>query len=485
MNKHLKNIFVLYFCFTAFFFSYAIHTFAQEAENIITGVSFENNSLVINSTGMISYTESRLMDPDRLIIDITNCSLENESLEKDFRSSFDENISIAQVMKGQVRVVFFGKSSINRKSFLSNNERTLTTRIARIEIPGQEESKTEDPNTATDEGKDLPGKLREISVEHDNDISEITVSTTKSVKFNTYNLKNPERFAIDLINISPPDKPLPKFNSTPFIYGLRVGRAASGIDATRIVIDLSRPELQCDVSSTLIGNKVKIKIKTNKQKEEAVKKSGIKVVIDPGHGGYDTGAQYGGYDEKDITLVISQKLKKSLEEKGIKAFLTREEDSFLSLAERVDITNSIRPHVFISIHANAMKTSRAIRGVETYYWNKQSQKLAYHVHKGVLNSIQIPDHFIRKAQFFVIKHTSVPAVLAELAFLSNHDDRQLLTSSSTQDQYAKALTEAILKFLDVDIKPEIKSQKVGVKEQKKEEKKEDKKPEKDKRRGRV
>lgn len=458
-NKHKKTFFAnisLFLIVQIIFFNTL--AFGQTLENTIISSSFENNSLIINTTGKITYTESRLKDPDRLVVDLLNCSLGTNNIQKDFKSSLDENISIAQISKDHVRILFFGKASINRKSFLTNNERTLIVRIARIEIGADD--KAEESQAQPTEEKDLPGKIREVAVEHENNETEITVSATKSIKHNTYLLKNPDRFAIDLLNIAPPDKPLPKFNSTPFIYGLRVGRAANGIEATRIVIDLSKPELDCSVNSTLIGNKLKIKLKLNKQKEEVVKKSGIKVVIDPGHGGYDTGAQYGGYNEKDITLTISQKLKKSLEEKGIRAYLTRDDDSFLSLAERVDITNSIRPHVFISIHANAMKTSRTIRGVETYYWTRQSQKLAFHVHKSILSNINLPDHFIRKAKFFVIKYTSSPAILAELAFLSNHDDRALLTSSSSQDKYTKALTDAILKFLDIDTKtPKIEQKK--------------------------
>ena len=135
-------------------------------------------------------------------------------------------------------------------------------------------------------------------------------------------------------------------------------------------------------------------------------------------------------------------------------FLTRDDDNFLSLAERVEITNSIKPDVFISVHGNALVSSRVIRGVETYYWTSQSHKLAYFIHRSILNHINISDHFIRRAQFYVIRHASCPAVLAELGFLSNHDDRKLLTSSTTQDEYAKALTEAILKFLDIETKQE-------------------------------
>jgi N-acetylmuramoyl-L-alanine amidase len=461
---------ILLIIFIAQYLFFPLNTFAQISENKITSISFENNALTINTLGKITYTESRLKDPDRLVLDILNCSLESESLQRDFRSPLDENVSVAEIAKGHVRILFFGRASINRKSFLSNNDRTLVTKIARIDA---EPDKSDENNQQTSLERELPGKLKDILIEHKSDESEIQITTSKSTKFNTYFLKNPDRYAIDLLNVSPPEKPLPQFSSTPLISGLRVGRAANGVDATRVVIDLSKPDLECNVSSTLIGNKIKIKVKAKKQKEGSAKSSNIKVVIDPGHGGYDTGAQYGGFDEKDITLSISMKLKKELESRGVKVFITREEDSFLSLAERVDITNSVKPHVFVSVHANAMKSTRTIRGVETYYWTKGSQKLAYYIHKSILNDINIPDHFIRRAQFFVIKHTSVPAVLCELAFLSNHDDRKLLTSSAMQENYAKAVTDGILKFLDIDTRPiEIKK---PVPEKEAPKKKEDKK----------
>lgn len=420
--------------------------------NQVTSVNWINNSLVINTTQKISYTEARLKDPDRAVIDILNCSLQNISIQKNLKSDQGENISITEPVYHQVRIIFSGPASINRKSYLTNNERTLITRIARIDS-GIEEEKIEENNEQTSLEKYVQGNLKEITIEEDNDKTTVTISANKSIKYTTYILKNPERYAIDLLNIVPPKEPLPKYNATELISGVRVGLAASGTNATRIVIDLAKSNLDTNLNSNLLGNKLEIKFKINKEKEEIARKSQIKVLIDPGHGGYDTGATYGGYEEKDITLLLSEKLKKQLEEYGITVFLTREEDNFLSLAERVEITNSIKPHVFISIHNNAIVTSKAIRGIETYYWTIQSQKLAYLVHKSILEHVNIPDHFIRKAKFYVIRHTSSPAILCELGFLSNRDDRKLLTNSEIQDQYTKALSEAILKFLDVEVKP--------------------------------
>ncbi len=451
-----KKIFIL------FIFAFSLCNnclFAQTSENQITSAVWGNNSLIINTTNKISYIESKLKDPDRLIVDILNCSFEDNKFLTSYKSENNEDISITEQAPNKVRIIFAGEASINRKSYLSNNDRTLITRIARIETEVPDKLK----NDAVDKEKYSPGKFKEIIIETEEDKTKIIVSASKSIKYNTYILKNPDRFAIDLLNILPPEFPAPKFKPTPYVTGIRIGRAASGIEATRVVIDLAKPDLDCKVDSNLLGNKLEIEFKINKEREKVQKKYGVKIVVDPGHGGYDTGASYGGFEEKDVNLVISEKLKQSLEEAGITVFLTRDNDSFLSLAERVEITNSIKPDVFISIHGNALISSRVIRGVETYYWTSQSHKLAYFVHRSILNNINIPDHFIRKAQFYVIRHTSVPAVLAELGFLSSRDDRKLLTDSTTQDKYAKALTEAILKFLDIDPdkkqKPEDKGQK--------------------------
>ena len=457
----------LLFIFLVFIFTNYVS--AQIPQNQITLITWENNSLIISGTQKISYAESRFKEPDRLIIDLLNCSLISKELEKHFKSELDESILISQPTLGQVRVIFLGSASINRKSYLTNNERTLITRIARIN-PEETEETIAQNGEATPEEKITPGILKEILLEEDDDETHLTISATKSIKFNTYSLKNPNRFAIDLLNITPPTDPLPRYMATPLVSGIRVGRAASGIEATRIVIDLSKENINSLIDSTLIGNKIKIKFKIDKEKEEKRRKSAIKVLIDPGHGGYDTGASYGGYEEKNLNLILAEKLKKDLEAYGITVFLTREDDSFLSLAERVEITNSIRPNVFISIHNNALKTTRGIRGVETYYWNKQSQKLAYYIHTSILKQIEIPDHFIRRAKFYVIYEVSYPAVLAELGFLSNREDRKLLTSSTTQDLYSKALSEAILKFLDIEPKPEKKKEEAKEKKPEKIEK---------------
>lgn len=469
-KKH--NIFSALIIILILFSSLPLITSSQSLENEVSSITWSNNALLINTKDKIIYAESRLKDPDRLVVDILNCSLPATELEKNFKSTLGENISVSQPVSNQVRIIFLGESSINRKAYLTNYEKTLVIKIVRIGDEKDDETISENKDQ-TELEKYAQGDLKEIEIEGDENETEVSIYATKSVKYNTYLLKNPARLAVDLLNIFPPTSPLPKYMATHLVSGVRVGRAANGLEAARIVIDLTNDNIDYNIDPSLLGNKIRIKFRPSRNKEEAKKISSLKIVIDPGHGGYDTGASYGGFEEKNVNLVIAEKLKKLLENYGITVILTRDDDSFLSLAERVEITNSIKPNVFISIHGNAMKTTRAIRGVETYYWTHQSQKLAYYVHTSILNNLEIPDHYIRRAKFYVIKYTSVPAILAELGFLSNHEDRKLLTSSASQDQYAKALTTAILKFLDIEPKKD--KEKKETEQKKPEEKKEVKK----------
>jgi N-acetylmuramoyl-L-alanine amidase len=175
--------------------------------------------------------------------------------------------------------------------------------------------------------------------------------------------------------------------------------------------------------------------------------AGLTVVLDAGHGGSDPGAQREGIQEKQITLAIVNTLKKFLEEEGIKVLLTRSDDNFVSLEDRVKIANSIEPDLFLSVHINAMQNDPDVHGVETYYKTPQSRVLAESIHDSLVGYLGIPDRLVRKARFYVINHTAVPAVLAEVGFISSEQERERLISSDYQDRVAAALEHGVILYL--------------------------------------
>jgi N-acetylmuramoyl-L-alanine amidase len=175
--------------------------------------------------------------------------------------------------------------------------------------------------------------------------------------------------------------------------------------------------------------------------------AGLTVVLDPGHGGSDPGAQREGIQEKEITLAIVNILKKFLEDRGIKVLLTRSDDNFVSLEDRVKIANTIEPDLFLSVHINALQNDPDVHGVETYYKTPQSRELAESIHDSLVGYLGIPDRLVRKARFYVINHTDVPAVLAEVGFISSQEERQRLISSDYQDRVATALEHGVILYL--------------------------------------
>lgn len=172
-----------------------------------------------------------------------------------------------------------------------------------------------------------------------------------------------------------------------------------------------------------------------------------KIVIDAGHGGSDYGAIREGINEKDITLEITQRVDAILRSKGYKVALVRSDDTFVSLEDRVAFSEAQEPEIFVSIHVNSA-VSNDPSGIETHWYHDYSKDLAEVIHKHMIK--QIPsskDRGLFKSKFYVINHTTVPAVLCEIGFLSNPEERNELITESRKQKTAKAIAEGIIEYL--------------------------------------
>ena len=172
-----------------------------------------------------------------------------------------------------------------------------------------------------------------------------------------------------------------------------------------------------------------------------------KIVIDAGHGGSDYGAIREGINEKDITLEITQRVDAILRSRGYKVALVRSDDTFVSLEDRVAFSEAQEPEIFVSIHVNSA-VSNDPSGIETHWYHDYSKDLAEVIHKHMIK--QIPsskDRGLFKSKFYVINHTTVPAVLCEIGFLSNPEERNELITESRKQKTAKAIAEGIIEYL--------------------------------------
>ena len=198
----------------------------------------------------------------------------------------------------------------------------------------------------------------------------------------------------------------------------------------------------------------------NKSAKETVKKNSPKkkipavakiknkvIIIDPGHGGNDTGAMRGRILEKNITLQIALKVRKILQDYGFnKVVMTRTGDTTISLADRVETANSRNADIYVSIHINASVKSE-VKGVETHYYTEKGLGVAKVIHKKLMENIDAEDRGLFKSKFYVINHTEAPAVLLELGFISNEQERNSLISEKRQQESAQAIAEGIINYL--------------------------------------
>jgi N-acetylmuramoyl-L-alanine amidase len=194
------------------------------------------------------------------------------------------------------------------------------------------------------------------------------------------------------------------------------------------------------------------------------------VVLDPGHGGTDSGAMCGGVMEKDLTLDVARRVDRLLGSEGVATLMTRIGDTYISLADRAALGNRVRDSIFVSIHFNEDNKTVAT-GVETYYAANQitspsvlaswlpflmrapsaspkleSQSLAGFIQEALVARTGSVDRGTQAKQFFVIANVTSPAVLIEGGFLTNKDDVSKLASEDYRDQLAAGVAGGILRY---------------------------------------
>lgn len=173
------------------------------------------------------------------------------------------------------------------------------------------------------------------------------------------------------------------------------------------------------------------------------------IVIDPGHGGKDPGAIDNGLREKDVNFDIVIYLKEFLDkEKDIKVYYTRLDDSYPTLGDRSDLANDVEADFFVSVHNNWYTSSA--NGTEVYYLAPSSKpgmtsiKLAEIFQNSIVSAVGTKDRGIKSGNLFVLRNTDMPAILIEVAFLSNPSDVAKLKSNTFKKNTANAIYKAIL-----------------------------------------
>ena len=170
------------------------------------------------------------------------------------------------------------------------------------------------------------------------------------------------------------------------------------------------------------------------------------IVIDAGHGGEDTGAQIGAEQEKKIVENIAKKISRLNSKDEIEIILLRNDDSFVELSERVAKINKINPSLVISLHVNSSKNLNQ-NGVNAYvskqngFYEKSKESAENLVDK--ISNEKLAKGEVKDANYYVLKNSKCPALLVEIGYLTNENDRNYLVSENGQNEIANKIVEFI------------------------------------------
>lgn len=188
--------------------------------------------------------------------------------------------------------------------------------------------------------------------------------------------------------------------------------------------------------------------------------AGRVIVVDAGHGGPDGGAVGGSTEEKDITLKIAKDVRNYLQEMGAIVVMTRERDTDLAdddyegrhkrqdLVRRADLINKTHPDAFVSVHLNAIPMP-SLHGAQTFYHPKSSEnrKLALFIQDSLKRNLGNTSRYAKPiSHVYLLKKAESPSALVEVGFLSNDQERALLTQRDYQKQAAASIGQGVMRY---------------------------------------
>ena len=491
----------------------------------------------------VKYQSQRIENPDRVFFDLLNTKLD-PGLAKTFDVSDGllKDVRMAQFAAGRTRVVLdLDESSEFQASLLSNPPRLI------IDIRNPDARKVD---SADDRGDDIHGpqpaavqvvkpaaSVTDTSGDDANDVAPNSISraeespsmttAAKPARRNTVMISNGvKKTIVDADDDEPAAKTLPINDLVAKDVTIKDTDTATDNKKRAIVAKLDRPEVDtgkldsavvndespkpattpsaaADVKTTTSKRKRKTQTADPDMREAQPTASGErsltrvlglkigKIVIDPGHGGHDTGTiGPNGLEEKDLVLDVSRRLGKLLQTRlGAEVIYTRKDDTFIPLETRTAIANEEGADLFVSVHANSSHDPDA-RGVETYYLNftsspdalevaarenavseksihelqdlvkkialkekiDESQEFAGDVQSSLHSGLAAKnpgerDRGVKKAPFIVLIGANMPSILAEISFVSNPGDERRLETADYRQKIAESLYRGIAKYV--------------------------------------
>jgi len=487
--------------------------------------------VAIDIEGEIKFGSQRISNPDRIFFDLRDTKLASTLVGKSFDvdDGFLKKIRVAQFQPGRTRVVLEVDDLSTYEAFLLPNpyrliidihgkdDKTAHSRLTKeaaatladVDVPPQTAEKAQVPKPVVKaDMKALAGKPATKKEEIHDQVAKATPEEPKTggaetktaapgvKKVIVYNDDEDDDASESVAptKTSPATRHSARANS-PTSDGDDVSTTSAKNPATAPAASKKSKSSRVTSSKKDTDLDVRVARPTANGDRSLIRTLGLKIgkiVIDPGHGGHDTGTiGPEGLQEKDLVLEVGRRLGKLLETRlGAEVVYTRKDDTFIPLETRTAIANQQRADLFISIHANSSQDSAA-RGVETYYLNftsspdalevaarenavseksiyelqdlvkkiamkekiEESREFAADVQQSLHSGLSaknpgIRNRGVKKAPFIVLIGANMPSILAEISFVSNPGDEHRLQTSEYRQRISESLYRGIAKYVD-------------------------------------
>ena len=444
----------------------------------------------------IKFESQRIDHPERIFFDLLDTNLTSALLGKTFEvdDGLLKKIRVAQFQPGTARIVLEVEDRSDYTTFLLTDPPRLIIDVHSKDIhsPDTQAKAGGAPDDDDSDKKSADGKsLQEPATAKPGTVAEAkpqvresarkpaltTVANDGGVRKTVVEADDDDDGPVTVAKLDPPEiKPPTRAAST-----LTRPTAAKGSSRSKHKPAVIFPDVR-EASPTANGDRSLIR---------ALGLKIGKIVIDPGHGGHDTGTiGPNGLEEKDLVLDVGRRLGKLLQARlGADVVYTRKDDTFIPLETRTSIANQEQADLFVSIHANSSRDPDA-RGVETYYLNftssaealdvaarenaasdksihelqdlvkkialkekiEESREFASNVQRALHSGLAakspgIRDRGVKKAPFIVLIGANMPSILAEISFVSNPGDERRLRTSDYRQRIAESLYRGISKYV--------------------------------------
>jgi N-acetylmuramoyl-L-alanine amidase len=438
---------------------------ANEAKVAIKGLEVESEFLLLKpaeGAGLLKVKNQFYLEkPHRFVVD-----LEPASLSADLFTGTEPSpaapiptsgvtqwngwtVRLSQNTPSIVRLVIETDGNKNFKLLEGSLQAPLAFRNALVVQPAASNKNPYQVLTSNQGGK-RQGNLTQVYFSPPTSKGAVKMRVEASLPID-YKLTNEvgNRLVLSLPNIAPPENGgVQSFDVKSFPY-LKAFSHVAAAKGSALLIDFTMPvkELRSLPFTAQRALELSFLVPTNPTAiTSAIRNPKGRIVVDAGHGGKDQGASRAGVLEKDLNLACATYLVDALKRRGLEVYTTRSTDKFLELKEISAIANQYAPDLFISVHHNS-SVDASIAGLETYYYHYPSMALAKAVHASLVNALPVKDRGVRKAQFYVINHTTAPAILIEMGYLSNGTERGEVNTTARQKKSAEAVADGVLDYL--------------------------------------